>query len=102
MMSYLQNQRSYQTQILHQKCFYGHNDSYHVSFQSADVNLDFWRLGHWAIPGPGDRLKRPCLIGLSCLETKFNPLALIILCTVALTSLPDSISYITYMFLECA
>ena len=43
--SYLQNWESYQTQSLHQKCFYGHNDSCRVSFQSVDVNLDFWRLG---------------------------------------------------------
>ena len=33
--------KSYQTQILHQECFYGHNDSCEVSFQLVDVNLDF-------------------------------------------------------------
>ena len=30
----------------------------------VDVNLDFWHLGLWAPPGPGERLKRPGLIGL--------------------------------------
>ena len=52
MTSYLQNY----TQILHQECFYGHNDSCKVSFQLVDVNLDF---GIWASdpPGPGERLK---------------------------------------------
>ena len=36
---------SNQTQILHQELFYGHNDSWQVSFQSVDVNLGFWHLG---------------------------------------------------------
>ena len=59
---------SYQPQILHQECFYGYNDSRKVSLQSVDVNLDFWHLGIWAseLPfGPGERLKRPGLIGLN-------------------------------------
>ena len=57
MTSYLQNYKSYQAQILHQECFYGYNDSRKVSFQSVDVNLDFW---HLPPPlGPGERLKRP-------------------------------------------
>ena len=44
MTSYLQNWKSYQTQILHQECFYGHNDSCQVLFQLLDVNLDFWHI----------------------------------------------------------
>ena len=44
-MSYLQNWRSYQPQILHQECFYGYNESCKVSLQSVDVNLDFWNSG---------------------------------------------------------
>ena len=40
-MSCLQNWKSYQTQILHQECFYGHNDPCQVSFKLVDVNLDF-------------------------------------------------------------
>ena len=48
MTSYLQNKKSYHAQILHQECFYGYNDSCKVSFQSVDVNLDFWHLGFWA------------------------------------------------------
>ena len=31
--------------ILHQECFHVHNDSWKVSFESVDVNLDFWHLG---------------------------------------------------------
>ena len=55
--------------MLHQECFYGDNDSCKVSFQSIDVNLDFWRLGLLAPPpGPGERLKRPGLIGLKAVE----------------------------------
>ena len=39
--SYLQNWKSYRPEILNQACFNGCNDSYKVSFQSVDVNLDF-------------------------------------------------------------
>ena len=76
--SYLQNWKSYQTQILHQECFYGYNDSCKVSFQSVDVNLDFWHDVNLDFcpfpPGPGERLKRPGLIG----STKFNAISEII------------------------
>ena len=64
------------TQILHQQCFYGHNDSCQVSFQSVDVNLDFWHPGPLSPFGPGERLKRPGLMGLkmaasgSCYDLK--------------------------------
>ena len=57
MTSYLQHQKSYQPQILHQECFYGYNDSYKVSFQSVDVNLDFGIRAFEPPPGPGERLK---------------------------------------------
>ena len=39
--SYLQNQKSYQTQILHQECFYEYNDSNKDQCQSIGVNFDF-------------------------------------------------------------
>ena len=58
MTSYLQNYKSYHTQILHQASFYGYYESFKISFQSVDYNYDFWP------PGPGERLKRPGLIGL--------------------------------------
>ena len=45
MMPYLQNQKSYQPQSLHQEYFYGYNKSFKVSFQSVDVDLDFWHRG---------------------------------------------------------
>ena len=35
--------KSYQPQVLHQESFYCYNDSWKVSFQSVDVNLDFWK-----------------------------------------------------------
>ena len=64
MTSDLQN---YHTQILHQECFCGHNDSCQASLQSVDVNFDFWYPGLWPPPPPQpcDRLKRPCLIRLN-------------------------------------
>ena len=56
MTSYLQNSKSYQTHILQQKCFYGYNDSYRVSFQSVDVNLVFFGIRASDPPPPCDRL----------------------------------------------
>ena len=43
---------------------YGHNDSCQVSFQSVDVNIDFWHLALWTSPNrPGERMRRPGLTG---------------------------------------
>ena len=55
--------------ILHQECLHVHNDSCKVSFESVDVNLDFWHLGLWVPPQPCKQLKWLGLIGL----TLFRP-----------------------------
>ena len=37
---------------MHQECFDSHNNSFQVSFQSVDVNLDFRHLNLWSSPTP--------------------------------------------------
>ena len=59
--------------ILHQEYFHVHNDSCIVSYESVDVNLDFWHLGLWAPPQPWKQLKWLGLIGL----TLFRPRGLL-------------------------